>query len=64
MGKGNGKSSNPLRELPSHQDSRDALENGRNVLIACERITNAQRQSSLLDDYDTVTRSYEQTKLL
>mgnify|MGYP003657774485 CR=1 FL=1 len=32
--------------------------------IACERIENAQRQSSLLDDYDKVTQSYEQVKLL
>lgn len=32
--------------------------------IACERITNAQRQNSLLDDYDAVTQSYEQVKLL
>lgn len=32
--------------------------------IACERIENAQRQSSLLDDYDATTRSYEQTKLI
>jgi site-specific DNA-methyltransferase (adenine-specific) len=31
---------------------------------ACERIENAQRQSSLLDDYDTVTQSYEQLKML
>jgi DNA modification methylase len=32
--------------------------------VACSRIENAQRQSSLLDTYDTVTRSYEQTELL
>jgi DNA modification methylase len=32
--------------------------------IACERIENAQRQTSLLDDYDAVTQSYEQVKLL
>ena len=28
--------------------------------IACERIENAQRQTSLLDGYDNTTRSYEQ----
>jgi DNA modification methylase len=32
--------------------------------IACERIENAQRQTSLLDDYDAVTQSYEQLKML
>jgi site-specific DNA-methyltransferase (adenine-specific) len=32
--------------------------------IACERIENAQRQTSLLDDYDAVTQSYEQVKLI
>lgn len=32
--------------------------------IACERIENAQRQSSLLDAYDTTSRSYEQVGLL
>jgi len=32
--------------------------------IAVERITNAQRQTSLLDGHDTVTRSYEQLEIL
>jgi site-specific DNA-methyltransferase (adenine-specific)/modification methylase len=32
--------------------------------IACERIENAQRQTSLFDDYDAVTQSYEQVKLI
>jgi site-specific DNA-methyltransferase (adenine-specific) len=32
--------------------------------IACERIENAQRQSSLLDAYDSTDRSHEQVKLL
>lgn len=32
--------------------------------IACERIENAQRQSSLLDPYDAVSQSYEQASLL
>lgn len=32
--------------------------------IACERIENAQRQQSLLDPYEAVTKSYEQTVLL
>jgi site-specific DNA-methyltransferase (adenine-specific) len=31
--------------------------------IACERIDNAQRQQSLLDPYDQVTRDYEQMEL-
>lgn len=31
--------------------------------IACERIENAQRQSSLLDPYDQVTRDYSQLEL-
>jgi DNA modification methylase len=31
--------------------------------IACERISNAQRQSSLLDPYDQVSRDYEQLSL-
>jgi site-specific DNA-methyltransferase (adenine-specific) len=32
--------------------------------IACERITNAQRQGCLLDAYEANDRSYEQTSLL
>jgi DNA modification methylase len=32
--------------------------------IAVERITNAQRQASLLDPYDAVSQSYEQVSLL
>jgi site-specific DNA-methyltransferase (adenine-specific) len=32
--------------------------------IACERIENAQRQQSLLDPHDAVTRSYEQLSVL
>lgn len=32
--------------------------------IALERITNAQRQQSLLDPYESVTQSYEQVKLI
>ncbi len=49
MGKGNGKSANPMCELPSHQDSCHALENGRNVLIniACKRIEAAYAQGRL-----------------
>ena len=31
---------------------------------SCERIENAQRNQSLLDDYDTVTQSYQQAALL
>ena len=32
--------------------------------IACERITNAQRQTNLLDGHDAVTRSYDQLSML